>query len=53
MDGAKETKQRYIGYPKAVEAPRIPYKKSDDSNPVISGNVLVAGAWLYVSLRSE
>jgi hypothetical protein len=53
MNGTKETKQRYLGYPQAVEGPQIPYKKSADSNPVIGGDLLVAGAWLYVSRRSE
>lgn len=48
MNGIKEPKQRYLGYPQALEGPRIPYKKSNDSNPVIGGNLLVAGAWLYV-----
>jgi hypothetical protein len=46
MNGIKETKQRYLGYPKAVEGPHVPYKKSNDSNPVIGGTALVAGAWL-------
>ena len=53
MNGTKETKQRYLGYPQAVEGPQIPYKKSADANPVIGGDLLVAGAWLYVSRRSE
>ena len=53
MNGITESKQRYLGYPKAVEGPHVPYKKSADSNPVIGGKALVAGAWLYVYLHSE
>jgi hypothetical protein len=48
MDGTKEATQRYLGYPRAVEAPQIPYKKSADANPAVGGSILVAGAWLYV-----
>lgn len=48
MDESKETPQRFYGYPKPVEAPTIPYKKSEDANPVFSGPLLVVGAWLYV-----
>lgn len=53
VNGIKETKQRYLGYPKAIEGPHVPYRKSADSNPVIGGAALVAGAWLYISLHSE
>jgi hypothetical protein len=53
MNGTKEPKQRYLGYPQALEGPRVPYKKSTDSNPVIGGNILVAGAWLYVSVPAK
>jgi hypothetical protein len=52
MNGTKEKAQRYVGYPKAVKAPQIPYKKSNDSNPVFAGTLLVIGAWLYVSLHA-
>jgi hypothetical protein len=50
MNGTKETKLRYLGYPQAIEAPRIPYKKSEDANPVFRGTLLVIGAWLSVYL---
>lgn len=39
-------KQRFFGYPKAIEAPIVPYKKKDDANPVFGGTILVVGAWL-------
>jgi hypothetical protein len=52
MNGTKEKAQRHVGYPKAVKAPQIPYKKSNDSNPVFAGTLLVIGAWLYVSLHA-
>jgi hypothetical protein len=39
-------KQRFFGYPQAVEAPISPYRKVDDANPVFSGTILVVGAWL-------
>ena len=41
-----DQKQRFLGYPKAVEAPITPYNKKDDANPVFSGTLLVVGAWL-------
>ena len=46
MEDTEESSQRFVGYPKAVEGPFIAYKKSDDSNPVVRGTVLVIGAWL-------
>jgi hypothetical protein len=43
--------KRFANYPLAVEAPKIPYTKDDDANPVFSGRILAIGAWLYVSHR--
>jgi hypothetical protein len=37
---------RFVGYPRPVEAPVIPYTKADDANPVFRGTPLVLGAWL-------
>src|SRR5271163_1776415 len=47
----KEEKQRFFGYPKAIEAPIMPYKKADDANPVFRGTLLVVGAWLVSKLE--
>jgi hypothetical protein len=46
MNGTTQKKQRFLGYPQALEGPKIPYKKADDANPVIGGSALLAGAWL-------
>jgi hypothetical protein len=49
MDDSKKTQQRFVGYPRAVEGPNIPYKEIVDKNPVFSGNILMIGAWMLVS----
>jgi hypothetical protein len=50
MEGPNNHRQRFFGYPRPVEAPAIPYTKSDDANPVFRGFILVVGAWLSVAL---
>jgi hypothetical protein len=50
MDEPKHSPPRFFGYPKPVEAPNLPFTKSEDANPVFSGILLVVGAWLYVYL---
>lgn len=42
----KKQTQRFFGYPSPIEGPTIPYKKTDDANPVFRGLLLVVGAWL-------
>ena len=49
MEQPKSRPQRFYGYPRPIEAPHIPFTKSEDSNPVFSGFVLMVGAWLYVT----
>ncbi|KAH6681341.1 amidase signature domain-containing protein [Halenospora varia] len=51
MAESTEQRQRFFGYPRAVEGPNIPYRKSDDKNPVFSGFLLVVGAWLVSKLE--
>ena len=48
MAELKEFRLRFFGYPRAVEGPAVPYKKSEDVNPVFHGTVLAIGAWLCV-----
>jgi len=48
MEQPKPRPQRFYGYPRPVEAPHIPFTKSDDANPVFRGLLLVVGAWLFV-----
>lgn len=47
----KDEKQRFFGYPKAIEAPITPYKKADDANPVVRGTPLLVGGWLVSKLE--
>ncbi|RDL42360.1 uncharacterized protein BP5553_02339 [Venustampulla echinocandica] len=47
---AESNEKRFFAYPRAVEGPEIPYKKSDDKNPVFSGFLLMIGAWLVSKL---
>jgi len=49
MEQPKPRPQRFYGYPRPVEAPLIPFTKSDDANPVFRGLLLVVGAWLFVT----
>ena len=48
MEQPTESVQLFVGYPQAVEAPLIPYKKTPDTNPVFRGTLLALGAWLFV-----
>lgn len=50
MAEQEEKKQHWVGYPKPVKGPDVPYSKKEDSNPVFSGTSLVIGGWLYVML---
>ncbi|TVY18978.1 Fatty acid amide hydrolase [Lachnellula arida] len=50
MPEPTDHQQRFFGYPKPVQGPTIPYKKAEDSNPVIRGTLLVVGAWLVSKL---
>ncbi|KUJ08665.1 amidase signature enzyme [Mollisia scopiformis] len=43
--------KRFANYPLAVEAPKVPYKKEDDANPVFSGRLLAIGAWLITKVQ--
>jgi hypothetical protein len=49
MEQPKPRPQRFYGYPRPVEAPHIPFTKSDDANPVFRGLLLAVGAWLFVT----
>jgi hypothetical protein len=49
MEEQNNRRQRFFGYPRAVEAPAAPFVKTDDVNPVFRGFILVIGAWLLVS----
>ncbi|CAL3973760.1 hypothetical protein PZA11_005894 [Diplocarpon coronariae] len=51
MDESKPAAPRFFGYPKAVEAPHIPYEKKDDANPVFRGKLLVICAWIVARLQ--
>jgi hypothetical protein len=48
MEQPTERAQHFVGYPEAVEAPLVPYKKIPDANPVFRGTLLALGAWLFV-----
>lgn len=50
MEGPKQTR-RFFGYPKPLEAPIIPFTKSEDANPVFNGTLLVIGAWIIGKLQ--
>lgn len=45
-DSEASSGQRFANYPLAVEAPKIPYAKEEDVNPVFSGRLLAIGARL-------
>lgn len=51
MEQSEQTTPSFYGYPRAVEAPLIPYKKKDDANPVFRGSLLVIGAWMCAVLN--
>ncbi|KAH7318930.1 amidase signature domain-containing protein [Rhexocercosporidium sp. MPI-PUGE-AT-0058] len=51
MAQSKQTPPRFFGYPRAVEAPAIPYKKKDDANPVFTGVLLLIGAWIVSKIE--
>ena len=38
---------RFIGYPKVIEGPEVPYSFSVKSNPVLRGIPLVVAAAVY------
>ncbi|KAN0094263.1 amidase signature enzyme [Hyaloscypha variabilis] len=50
MEQPKPRPQRFYGYPRPVEAPYIPFTKSDNANPVFRGLLLAVGAWLVSKL---
>ncbi|KAF4611372.1 hypothetical protein G7Y89_g15641 [Cudoniella acicularis] len=50
-DSTEVPRPHFFGYPRAVEGPKIPYRKEDDKNPVFNGVLLVIGAWLISKLE--
>ncbi|CAG8972362.1 hypothetical protein HYALB_00005030 [Hymenoscyphus albidus] len=47
---SKKKTQRFFGYPSAVKGPDVPYQNHEDANPVVTGILLVIGAWLISKL---
>ena len=49
MEEQEDSPQRFFGYPKAIEGPKVAYDKKVDVNPVLQGWALIAVAWMYVT----